>query len=224
MTYASSAPPAKASRRTQQERRDGTQRKLLEATLACLAQLGYARTTTTEVARLAQLSQGALFKHYPSKDALLAAAIAHLFAELVAGYQAAFDRLPRGEATAEAAFELLWEVFTGPRLSVAFELYVAARTDPALRSALSPVVRRHRETLVSLSRKLFPEASRENPEFDALVDLLMCSMEGLVVESYAVGDVSGPPLAVLKRMLLSSLTAGASPSEDLRRGGSPWTR
>lgn len=209
----SSAPGA---RRTQQERRDETQRKLLDATLQCLVERGHARTTTTEIVRAAGVSQGALFTHYPTKAALLAAAVEHLFADLVSGYQQGFAALPRGDATAEVAFELLWGLFTGPRLAVAFELYVVARTDPALQQSLQPVVRRHRATLVEAARTLFPEGARNIPDFEAWVDLLMCAMEGLVIESYGAGPVTSPALRVLKRLMLSALTQGSSTRRDLR--------
>lgn len=207
-----------AERRTQQERRDGTQRKLLDATLGCLAELGHARTTTSEIVRLAGVSQGALFKYFPSKAELLAAAVAHLFEELVGDYEAAFAALPQDDSTADNAFELLWSIFTGPRLTVAFELYVVARTDPALASKLEPVVREHRRMLVEHARVLFPLAARRNREFAAWVDLLMCSMEGIVIEGYGSGSIASPALAVLKRLALQALTAGTSkPRPSARR-------
>src|SRR5687768_13990896 len=81
---------APTPRRTQQERRDHTQQRLLKATLNCLQEIGYARTTTTEIVRSAGVSQGALFKHYPTKAALMSAAVEHLFSDLVDGYQRAF--------------------------------------------------------------------------------------------------------------------------------------
>ena len=210
-------PSPTSARRTQQERRDETQRKLLDATLKCLVELGHARTTTTEIVRAAGVSQGALFMHYPNKAALLAAAIEQLFDELVSGYQQAFAALPRGEATAEVAFELLWDLYTGPRLAVAFELYAVARTDPTLQQSLQPIVRRHRATLVEAARELFPLGAQNIPDFDAWVDLLMCAMEGLVIESYGAGDVTSPALSVLKRLMLSALTQGGGTNRDLRR-------
>jgi AcrR family transcriptional regulator len=193
-------------RRTQQERRDQTQRQLLEATLECLSSVGYARTTTPEIVRLAGVSQGALFKHYPSKAPLLSAAVEHLFAELVSSYQRAFAAMPRASATPEAAFDLLWAVYTGPRLAVAFELYAVARTDRELARALEPVVRTHRASLVEIAKDLFPSAAQAMPEFAAWVDLLMCSMEGIVMERYGAGDVTGPALGVLKRLMLDALS------------------
>ncbi|MDB4989937.1 MAG: TetR family transcriptional regulator [Myxococcaceae bacterium] len=201
--------PSKLARRSQQQRRDGTQRKLVEATLECLIKLGHARTTTTEIVRVAGVSQGALFKHYPNKAELLSAAVAHLFEQLVSGYEANFRALPQDEASADAAFELLWSNFTGPRLAVAFELYIVARTDAALAQCLAPVVRHHRSVLVEHARALFPEAARDNSEFDAWVDLLMCSMEGIVIEGYGAGSGAPPALAILKRLVLDTLNRGA---------------
>jgi AcrR family transcriptional regulator len=215
-------------RRTQQERRDDTQRKLLDATLMCLSELGYARSTTTEIVRAAGVSQGALFQHFPTKTRLLSAAVAHLFDQVVHDYQHAFVALPRGTATADAAFELLWTMFTGRRLTVAFELYVVARTEPSLREALEPVLRRHREGLVVLARQLFPAAAQARPDFAAWVDLLMCSMEGLVIESYGAGNVTAPALSLLKTLMLSLLKE--RDGRDLREysgtedgGQLPWT-
>ncbi|HEX5657382.1 MAG TPA: TetR/AcrR family transcriptional regulator [Polyangiales bacterium] len=189
------------ARRTQRERRDETRAKLLDATLACLGELGVARTTTTEVVQRAGVSQGALFKHFPSKAALLSAAVEQLFSELVEGYEGTFAQLPRD---ASHAFDLLWAFFTGPKLAIAFELYLTARTDEALQAALEPVVRTHRAQLIAHARVLFPEAAAK-PEFDAWIDLMMMAMEGLVVERFGAGDVGAPALAVLKRLSVAML-------------------
>jgi AcrR family transcriptional regulator len=202
-------------RRTQRERRDETRAKLLDATVACLGELGYARTTTTEIVQRAGVSQGALFKHFPSKAALLSAAVEQLFAELVASYEDTFAQLPRD---ASQAFDLLWAIFTGPKLSIAFELYLAGRTDDALRTALEPVVREHRAQLIAHARVLFPEAARK-PDFAAWIDLMMMAMEGLVVERFGAGDVGAPALAMLKRLSLAMLQhAEPTRASEPRRG------
>ena len=59
----------------------------------------------------------------------------------------------------------------------------------------------------------------EQPEFDAWVDLLMCSMEGLVMESYGAGSVGGPALAVLKNLMMNALAGGENARRDLRMRG-----
>src|SRR4029078_9745926 len=64
--------------RTQQQRRDETRRALLDAAVESLIEGGFARTTTLEVQRRADVSRGALLHHFPSKAELLVAAVDHL--------------------------------------------------------------------------------------------------------------------------------------------------
>src|SRR5437868_14617299 len=64
--------------RTQQQRRDETRRALLDAAVESLIEVGFARTTTLEVQRRAEVSRGALLHHFPSKAELLVAAVDHL--------------------------------------------------------------------------------------------------------------------------------------------------
>src|SRR5215475_95934 len=64
--------------RTQQQRREETRRALLDAAVQSLIEVGFARTTTLEVQRRANVSRGALLHHFPSKAELLVAAVDHL--------------------------------------------------------------------------------------------------------------------------------------------------
>src|SRR3954471_19580098 len=71
-------PEAVRAGRTQQQRRDETRKALLDATVESLIEVGFARTTTLEVQRRAEVSRGALLHHFPSKAELLVAAVDHL--------------------------------------------------------------------------------------------------------------------------------------------------
>ncbi len=214
----------KVVRRSQKERRDDTQRRLLEATLQCLVTLGYSRTSTTEIVREAGVSQGALFKHYPTKAALMSAAAAYLFEDLVSGYRQDFDALPKGNQVVEHGFELLWRIYTGPRLTAAFEMYFAARTDPELSEQLWPVVRKHRAALAQEARTLFPQAAHNNPAFDGFIDLLMCSMGGIVLEQLGAGDIGPAALARLKGVVLAALAEETKPNNGHSKPSRSVTR
>src|SRR5882672_7822955 len=139
-------------RRTQAERRATTRTKLLDATLSCLVESGYAGLTTPAICERAGVSQGALFKHFATKSALLAAATEHLFAGLVKGYGERFAALDARKSPIQTGVALLWEVFQDPRLHAAYDLYTAARTDAELRASLAPVVRDHYANLHGLAR------------------------------------------------------------------------
>src|SRR5208282_2690558 len=74
-------PPATASpapRRSQAERSATTRDALLDATIACLVEDGYANTTTSRVAERAGVSRGAHLHHFQTRQVLLAAAMERL--------------------------------------------------------------------------------------------------------------------------------------------------
>lgn len=141
-------------RRTQAERRAETRARLLDATLECLAEVGYAGTTTTEVVGRAGLSRGAQVHHFPTKAELVVAAVEHLFQRRHEEFRAAFaDR----ECTLDAALDLLWEMFQGPTFAAWLELVVAGRTDPELRAEVIRVTNKFDEGTGQIFADLFPD-------------------------------------------------------------------
>lgn len=179
--------PEPTARRSQQARREGTRQALLESTVACLVELGYARTTTTEVVKRAGVSQGALFKHFPTKSALVAAATEQLFADLFLVYEAAFTRAESDEEPIVAAVHGLWGVFCRPELIAVYRLYVESPVDPELHAALVPVVARHGENLRSYATRLFPELA-SSPTHWALVESVVYALQGLSLQRAAQLD------------------------------------
>ncbi|MBX3183087.1 MAG: TetR/AcrR family transcriptional regulator [Polyangiaceae bacterium] len=169
--------PEAKSQRPQQARAVATRKAILNATLEALVELGYARTTTAAIGQRAGVSQGALFKHFQDKAELMGAATEHLFDGLVRSYRDTFLRITQAPDRLEAAIELLWGVFTDGPLQAAFELYVAARTDPALRATLSPVLTQHRENVRVEAALFFPEAAK-HPDFRSTIDGVMAAMQG----------------------------------------------
>ena len=95
-----------AARRTQQQHTEETQAALLDATIACLHEVGYAATSTTLVSERAGVSRGAQTHHYPTKTQLVVAAITRAPARLSALTDPAqYQAWTCGDAT------------TGPRIS-----------------------------------------------------------------------------------------------------------
>src|ERR1022692_3244805 len=84
-------------RRTQEERSTRMRARLLDATVDCLARLGYAGTTTTEIAKRARVSRGAQLHHYPRKEDLVIASVEHVFRLRLEDFGKAFASVPRSE-------------------------------------------------------------------------------------------------------------------------------
>jgi AcrR family transcriptional regulator len=128
-------------RAPQQERSRVTRLRLLEATIDCLTEYGWAGTTTTLIAERAGVSRGAQLHHYPTKSALVVDAISHLAHRRAEELAAEAASLPASSARdrVDRVVDLLATLFTSPLYVAALELWVAARTDEELRAALVPI-------------------------------------------------------------------------------------
>ena len=125
-----------ARRTLQDERSEETRARLLEATIESLVEVGYARTSTTEIADRAGVSRGAQIYHYPTKAALVAAAVSHLLQRRHEELRHVFAALPASADAPGAAIDLLWRMFEGPTFAPWLEFVVASRTDRELRAAV----------------------------------------------------------------------------------------
>lgn len=115
--------------------------RLLEATVESLVELGWAGTSTTVVSRRAGVSRGAQLHHFPSKQALVVAAVEHLAERRRDDLLGAVADLPEQGRT-RAVLDVLAAQFVSPVFFAALELWVAARTDPELQAAVGPLERR----------------------------------------------------------------------------------
>jgi len=171
----------KPVRRTQAERSAATQARLLEATVASLVEVGYARTTTTAIADRAGVSRGAQMHHYPSKAELVAAAIEYLADRRAEQLRVEAARLPEGRDRVKRVLDLLWESHRGPLFQAAVELWVAARTDAELRERLVPVEAKLAAGIYELSRELFGEDVASAPKFALRLSMALTTMQGLTL-------------------------------------------
>jgi AcrR family transcriptional regulator len=116
--------------------------RLLDATVDCLVERGWSGTSTTLVSERAGVSRGAQLHHFPSKSALVLAAVEHLSEVRGAELREAARALPSGRRRTRAVLGMLADHFTSPVFTAALELWVAARTDPELHEAVAPLEQR----------------------------------------------------------------------------------
>jgi Bacterial regulatory proteins, tetR family len=67
-----------------------TRSRILDAALACFVKAGYAQTTIERIRERSGASNGALFHHFPTKEAIAAA----LYADAIASFQHGHRRYP----------------------------------------------------------------------------------------------------------------------------------
>ncbi len=172
--------PLPSPRRSQAERSAATRDALLDATIACLVEDGYANTTTSRVAERAGVSRGAHLHHFQTRQALVAAAMERLAERRGAELLAAAERLPEGRERLVQGLDLLWASYANPLFQAALDLWSHARTDADLRERLVPVERRLDRQTLEITRQLFP-ALAEQPDFDRLIELAVSTIRGLAL-------------------------------------------
>jgi AcrR family transcriptional regulator len=170
--------------RPNRERSAETKRKLLDATIEALVELGWAGTSTTEVVRRAGVSRGAQVHHYPTKQELVLAAVEHLLLRRVEEFETAFKGLDARRRTPGAALELLWRSCFGANFEAWLELAVAARTDPLLHGRVVEVEKVFWTAALDSFRSLFPQAADEAFANVAL-RLTFAVLDGLAVARLA---------------------------------------
>jgi AcrR family transcriptional regulator len=126
----------------QEERTRLMRQRLLDATIECLVEHGWSGTSTTLVSQRAGVSRGAQLHHFPSKNDLVLAAVAHLSDKRAEELREGARHLPTGRRRTRAVLDMLAEHFTSPVFSAALELWVAARTDATLHAAVVPLEQR----------------------------------------------------------------------------------
>jgi AcrR family transcriptional regulator len=118
------------------DRRAATRRRLLDATIDALVELGYSRTTTLEVQRRAGVSRGALLHHFASRADLLVAAVDHLAAVRIAELHEELLRSASGPFQYADGIDTAWQILCQPSSIAVIELWTASRTDVELADAL----------------------------------------------------------------------------------------
>ncbi|MGH7293319.1 MAG: TetR family transcriptional regulator, partial [Polyangiaceae bacterium] len=146
-------------RRTQQERREGTIRKLLDAAAEALVDVGYSAASVQVICERAGLSQGALFRHFATREALMVAVGQDVGEQTLDRYRREFAAL-RGHGDPQLLALRLVRARCRSRLNQAwYELAMAARTSPRLRRGLRPIAARYYSDIERLARETLPELS-----------------------------------------------------------------
>lgn len=130
-----------AVRQPQQDRSRQTRRRLLDAAVACLTELGWTRTTVVVVAERAGVSRGAAQHHFPTREDLINAAVNHVSEVQLEELAERVAALPTDETRRRAVVEMLLNLYTGPSFRAALHLWVAAATDEPLGAVIKPLER-----------------------------------------------------------------------------------
>jgi AcrR family transcriptional regulator len=163
----------------------------VEAVVELAARQNPSQITTAAIAKHMGVTQGALFKHFPSKDAILQAVMEWVAERLLGRVEKAAAAAPSPLAAIEAIFmahvEFVAEHPGVPRMLFG-ELQRAEQTAP--KRMAQALIRAYGERLRPLfeAGKAAGELS-ETLDAEAAVTLLVGMIQGLVMQSLLAGDV-----------------------------------
>ncbi|RDI64377.1 TetR/AcrR family transcriptional regulator [Nocardia pseudobrasiliensis] len=177
----------KPQRRTQEQRSSEMRVRLLDATIDCLVEFGYAGTTTPRVAERAGVTRGAQVHHFGSKNDLVVAAISHLAQRRTEAAIQELGRVRGGDDPIGVALDFMWELHQGPLFIAAMELWVAGRTDPVLAAALEKVEPFVNNAVLMAVSQLVPD-EMQRKEVRDFAYTAMDTLRGILVSNFISPD------------------------------------
>lgn len=219
-------------KRTWQSRKaSNTRFRILEATIDCLVETGYANTSITTIAEKAGVSRGAMQFHFPTKRSAIEAVIGHLLQRRLDTYRADMARIPPEEDFLEHAIQAYWKQVRRPEFIALQELTLAARTDPGLARLLSRAYRDFVQQSRAPFLEEFPQWREQAQRYTAAANLAQYVIEGMAwgylnghLDDAAVKSLLKTVRDTVQRLLgeaPNSTRRRAAGSRKVRSAGSP---
>jgi AcrR family transcriptional regulator len=169
------------------DRRANSIDALLRATLDSLAEVGYARFRVADVAPRCGLSQGLLFRYFPTKQDLMRACLERALEENLVRVRDAFAQLDFGRVTRRQLLDTLWTINSHPESRWMYEFYAAASYDPDMGSRLRPIFEANAASVNEFVRAFLPQRLMPTDTMFEAFDLVNWAMQGLTLNNMAAG-------------------------------------
>lgn len=166
-------------RRTQEERSQDMQTRILGAAVAIISRQGLQKTSTHDIAREARVSRGALLHHYPTRAALLGAAFSHLLEDETARIEDFSDTLSRDGSSIATLIGFIRERYSGPLFLVTLDYLSLARVDQETREAILPGSQQYVQKLDELWDKCLADISAPHDLKRMLMNQTMLMIRGI---------------------------------------------
>ena len=160
-----------------------TRQAILEAAVRCFVQHGYTNTTTAMIAEEGDVSRGAMMHHFSSRSAVMEAVVGYLHVRRLNEYRQLMSDIDSPDqmltrAAIRTSVETAWKYVNLPSFIAYQELLGAARTDPALASAVDEVERDFEREFLKTVRAVFPHW-KQVKSLKAAHELVQFVMQGM---------------------------------------------
>lgn len=155
--------------------------RLLDASIATIIDVGYARASAAVISRRAGLSGGALFRHFETVGDFMAATAHEVMRRQLDAFGKQVAEIPANQPALEAVLDILRGITGNDTNVVMYELLIAARTDERLRATLHDVLKEYSARIYDTARAL-PTADQYPEEtLAAVVALLTNAFDGAAI-------------------------------------------
>lgn len=192
--------------RTQQQRREETVARLLQASIDTIIEVGYARASAAVITKRAGVSVGALFRHFETMGDFMAATAYEVLRRQLETFTKQVAEIPADRPALPAALTILRDITAGSTNAVLYELMVAARTDEKLKETLQNVLGQYSAKIHDAARALPGAESFPEETFPVIVALMTNVFDSAAIVR---GVLPQPELEEQRiPMLTALLTAG----------------
>lgn len=186
----SSKRPQRNEKGWQAEKSSMTRSAILEATIQCLLELGYANTTTALIANYAGVSRGAMMHHFPSRISVMRAVIDYLHVLRLQEYRDLMSDIddPQSKLTDKAireSVEAAWRYVNLPSFLAYQEMLAASRTDGELRQIIEPVEKDFEKQFLDTVKAVFPHW-QNLARLEGAHDMVQFLMKGMALSHMSV--------------------------------------
>jgi AcrR family transcriptional regulator len=189
--------------RTQQQRREETIARLLDASIGTIIDIGYARASAAVIAKRAQVSDGALFRHFPTMGDFMAATAREVMRRQLDSFTKQVAEIPADKPALEAALTIMRDLTGNATNTVMYELMVAARTDEKLRATLQEVLTEYAANIYDVARALPGADQFADDTFMALVAIITNTFDGAAIVRAVMPqpDLEANRIALLAKLI-----------------------
>ncbi len=182
--------PQRNEKGWQAEKSAMTRSAILEATIQCLLELGYANTTTALIANYAGVSRGAMMHHFPSRISVMRAVIDYLHMLRLQEYRDLMADIddPQSTLTDKAireSVEAAWRYVNLPSFLAYQEMLAASRTDAELRQIIEPVEKDFEKQFLNTVKAVFPHW-QNLARLEGAHDMVQFLMKGMALSHMSV--------------------------------------
>jgi AcrR family transcriptional regulator len=167
--------------RTQQQRRDETVARLLDASIASIVEVGYARASAAVITKRAEVSVGALFRHFDTMGDFMAATAQEVMRRQLDEFTKRVTEIPADRPALDAVLTIMRDITRNSTNAVMYELMIAARTDEKLRATLQRVLIEYAAKIYDVARALPGAESIPEKTLTALAATITNTFDGAAI-------------------------------------------